>query len=65
MFVCTTDLYELMNLLRNDVYNLFINTHVRIKIYCGFYHSIIHIASEGHHVRILYNILCVTLSEVS
>jgi cell division protein FtsX len=28
MFVCTTVLYEYMNSLRNNVCNLFINTHV-------------------------------------
>jgi len=28
MFVCTMILYEYMNLLKNYVYNLFINTHV-------------------------------------
>ena len=33
MFVGTTVLSEYMNLLRNYVYNLFVNTHVRIKIY--------------------------------
>jgi hypothetical protein len=36
MFVCTTILYEYINLL--DIYNLFANTHVRIKIYREFYH---------------------------
>ena len=39
--ICTSVLYEYMNLLRNDVYNLFVNTHMRIKIYQEFYHSII------------------------
>ena len=29
-------LYEYMNLLRNDVYNLFITMHVGIKIYLEF-----------------------------
>ena len=52
MFVCTTVKYESMNLLRNDVYNLFVNTHVQIKIYREFYHGIIYIANEGRHVRI-------------
>jgi len=52
MFVCTTVLYEYMNLLRNDVYNLFVNMHVRIKIYLEFYYGIIYIANEVHHVRI-------------
>jgi hypothetical protein len=28
-----------MKKLRNDVYNLFVNTHVRIKIYREFYHG--------------------------
>jgi hypothetical protein len=41
-----------MNLLRNDVYNLFVNMHVRIKIYWVFYHGIIYIVNEGRHVRI-------------
>ena len=27
--------------------------HVRIKIYREFYHGIIYIANEGHHVKIL------------
>jgi hypothetical protein len=45
-------LYEYMNLFRNDIYNLFVNTHVRIKIYREFYHGIIYIANEGRHVRI-------------
>ena len=52
MFVCTKVLYEYMNLLRNDVYNLFVNTHVQIKIYQEFYHGIINIANEGCYVRI-------------
>jgi len=42
-----------MNLLRNDIYNLFVNTHVRIKIYREFHHGIIYIANEGRHVRIV------------
>ena len=46
-----TVLYEFMNLLRNDVYNLIVNTHVRIKIYGEFYHGIIYIANEGRHGR--------------
>ena len=52
MLVCTTVLYEYMNLLRNDVYNLFVNTHVGIKIYREFDHGIIYISNEGRHVRI-------------
>ena len=53
MFVCTTVLYEYMNSLRNGVYDLFVNTHVWIKIYREFYHGIIYIAKEGRHVRIM------------
>ena len=52
MFESTSVLYEYMNLLRNDIYNLFVNTHVRIKMYREFYHSIIYRANEGRHVRI-------------
>jgi hypothetical protein len=33
MFVCTTVLYEYIHSLRNDVCNLFVNTHVRIIMY--------------------------------
>jgi len=40
-----------MNLPRNDGSNLFVNTHVRIKIYREFHHGVIYIASEGRHVR--------------
>jgi hypothetical protein len=54
LYACTTVLYIYMNLLRNDVYNLLINMHMRIKIYWVFYHSIIYIANEGRHVRIMY-----------
>ena len=53
MFVCSIVLYEYMNSLRNDVYNLFVNTHVRIKIYREFYRSIIYTANEERHVRII------------
>jgi hypothetical protein len=52
MLVCTTLLYEFMNLHRNDVYNLFVNTHVRTKIYRGFNHGIIYIVNDGRHIRI-------------
>jgi hypothetical protein len=52
MFICTTVLYECMNSLRNDVCNLFVNTHVRIKIYWEFHHGIIYIVNEGRHVDI-------------
>ena len=41
-----------MKLLRNDVDNLFNNTHVQIKLFWDFYHGIIYIANEGRHVRI-------------
>ena len=53
MFVCTTVLYEYMKSLRIDVFNLFVNTYVRIKIYREFYQCIIYIANEGRHVRII------------
>jgi len=51
-YICTTVLYEYMNSLRTDVYDLFVNTHVRIKIYREFYYGIIYIANEGRNVRI-------------
>ena len=54
MFVCTKVMYEYMNSLRNAACNLFVNTHVRIKIYREFYH-IIYIANDGSRVRILFN----------
>ena len=41
LFVCTMVLYEYMNLIRNDVFSLFVNTHVQLKIYQEFYHGII------------------------
>ena len=63
MFLCTTVLYEYMNLLKNGVYYLFFNTHVRIKIYREFYNSIIYIANEGRHIRIfLQHIMSYTLT---
>ena len=43
-----------MNLQGNDVCNLFVNTHERIRIYREFYHCIIDIANEGRHVRIAH-----------
>ena len=52
MFACTMLLYEYMNSVRNDACNLFVNTHVLIKIHRDFYHCIIYRANEGHHVRI-------------
>jgi hypothetical protein len=55
--LCTAVLYEYINSLGNDVCNLFINMHERIKIYREFYHCIIYIANEGHHVRICFIIL--------
>ena len=57
MFVCTMVLYEYMNSPRNDVFNLFVNVHVRIKIYREFYQCMIYIPNEGRHVRILYKTL--------
>jgi len=42
-----------MNSLRNDFKN-FDNTHMRIKIYREFYHSIIYKANDRCHVEILY-----------
>jgi len=47
-------LFEYTNSLRNAVYDLFVNTHVRIKIYREFYHGIIYIANEGCYVIILH-----------
>ena len=52
MFAYTKVLHEYMNSLRNDACNLFVNTHVGIKIYCKLYHGIIYTANEGRHVRI-------------
>jgi hypothetical protein len=49
--LCTTVLYEYINSLGNDVCNLFVNTHERIKIYREFYHCIIYIANEGRIVE--------------
>ena len=43
---------EYMNLLRNGAYNLFVNTHVRIKIYREFHYGIIYKANERLHVWI-------------
>jgi TRAP-type mannitol/chloroaromatic compound transport system permease small subunit len=51
MFVCTTILYEYINLL-GDIYNLFVNTHVRVKIYREFNHGIIYIDNEVRRVSI-------------
>jgi hypothetical protein len=52
MFAYTKVLHEYMHSLRNNVCNLFVNTHVRIKIYRKLYHGIIYTANEGRHVRI-------------
>ena len=52
-YICTTVLYEFINLSRNDVCDLFVKTHVRIKIYWEFYHGIVYIANEGRHARIV------------
>jgi hypothetical protein len=57
MFVCTMILYEYLNSPRNDVFNLFVNVHVRIKIYREFDQCMIYIPNEGRHVRILYKTL--------
>ena len=46
-----------MNLLKDDVYNLFVNAHVRIKRYQEFYHSYIYITNEGRHLRIFIIII--------
>ena len=46
-------LYEYIISFRNDIYDLIVNRHVRIKIYQEFYHDIIYITNEGRHVRIL------------
>jgi hypothetical protein len=54
MFVCIMVLYEYMNSPRNDVFNLFVNVHVRIKIYREFHQCMIYIPNEGRHIRILY-----------
>jgi hypothetical protein len=57
MFICTIVMHEYMKSLRNDVNNLLDNKHVKIKIHWQFYHNIIYIANEGHHVRILIRFL--------
>ena len=48
-YICTTVLYEYLNSLKNDAYDLFVNMQVQIKIYWRF----IYIANEGRYVRIL------------
>jgi len=40
------------NLSRNDVYNLFVNTHVRIQLYGELYHGLIYKVNEGRPDRI-------------
>ena len=47
-----------------EICNLFVNTHVRIKIYREFYHWIIYIANEWRHVRIAYNVICLIAYKV-
>ena len=42
-YICTTVLYEYLNSLRNDVYDLFVNIQEHINIYW----SLIYIANEG------------------
>jgi hypothetical protein len=32
-YICTTVLYEYLNSLKNDAYDLFVNMQVQIKIY--------------------------------
>ena len=59
MFLCTMVMYEYMKSLRIDVNNLFDNRHVWNKIYQEFYHSIIYIAKERHHVRITFYYHCI------
>jgi hypothetical protein len=49
---CTMVLYTYMDSLRNDIYDLFVNTHARNKIYWQFDHGIIYIANEGRYARI-------------
>ena len=52
-----------MKSLRNEINNLFGNTHVRIKIYQEFCHDKkIYRANEGHHVRKRQDSTCSTLS---
>jgi hypothetical protein len=50
-FLCLYAPRSCMNSLRKDVCNLFVYTHVRIKIYRELYDCIIYIANEGRHVR--------------
>ena len=61
MFVWSTVLYEYMNLLRNNFCHVFINTHVRIKIYREVHHGIIYIANEGCQIRIRNTVLILFL----
>jgi hypothetical protein len=51
IYICTTDLYEYMKSLRNDVYDLFFNTYMRRKIYREFNHGIMYIVNDGRQVR--------------
>jgi hypothetical protein len=53
MFACTAILYKYIKSFGNDVNNLSDNEHVRSKIYQEFYHSIVYIANERSHIRIV------------
>jgi len=53
MFACTVILYKYIKLFGNYVNNLSDNEHVRSKIYQEFYHSIVYIANERSHIRIV------------
>ena len=46
---------------RNCVHNLSDNMHVPSKIDLEFYHSIVHIANERRHIRIVYCTYAVVL----
>jgi hypothetical protein len=63
MFVCTMVLYEYMNSPRNDVCNLFLNMHVRIKIHHEIYHCIIYRANEGVMLELYINIWYIRIRE--
>ena len=54
LLVRTTILCKYIISLSNDLHNLSDNTHVRIKIYREFFHSIVYIANEGRHIKIKY-----------
>jgi hypothetical protein len=52
LLVRTTILCKYILSLSNDLHNLSDNTHVRIKIYREYFHSIVYRANEGRHIRI-------------